>query len=146
MAVEIASIAGPLTRPDDVGGFIFRDLRGQNQQGDAYELGLDTIQPVASAANSAFGRSLVNTLTPYFHFDISSAERDVATACGALRQASFLREAPKEVMEKEDIDADDLREEFCTVAQQVVPEVVTSAAPPGTVASSPRRVSVVADP
>ncbi|KAG8953634.1 hypothetical protein FRC04_001838 [Tulasnella sp. 424] len=65
-------------------GFIFWDLRGKNRRDE--ELGRETIQPVTNAAGSAidFGGSLVNNLTPYFDFDISStikvAERDAAVA------------------------------------------------------------------
>ncbi|KAG8977621.1 hypothetical protein FRC05_000877 [Tulasnella sp. 425] len=82
--VEIAPVARPLNRADDVRGFIFWDLRGKNRRDE--ELGRETIQPVTNAAGSAidFGGSLVNNLTPYFDFDISStikvAERDAAVA------------------------------------------------------------------
>lgn len=47
----------------------------------------------------------------------------------------------KAVIEKEDMDVDDLREEFRTVAQQVVPEVVISPAPPATTGSQPVELS-----
>ncbi|KAG8953633.1 hypothetical protein FRC04_001837 [Tulasnella sp. 424] len=73
------------------------DFRGQNQ-GDE-ELGQDAIQTVASTATSAtdFEGSLVNTLTPYFHYDISSAvkvaERDAAEGTSVQRTKSISKSA-----------------------------------------------------
>lgn len=102
--VEIAPIAGPLNRsPDDVRGFIFNDLRGKNQQD--VETGHDTIQPVATASssNTDFEGSLVNVLTPYFHFDISSAvraaERDAAAANSPVPRTGSIS---KSAIEKDD--------------------------------------------
>ncbi|KAG8953636.1 hypothetical protein FRC04_001840 [Tulasnella sp. 424] len=57
------------------------------------------------------------------------------------KTTQLLREV-KEVIEREDINVDDLREEFRTVAQQVVPEVVISPAPLATTVPQPLQDSV----
>ena len=69
---------------EDGDGFLYRDTRNDEPKDDV-EAPKD-IQPSRTAASSAtdFEGSIVSTLTPYFHFDLSSAvkaaEKDAALA------------------------------------------------------------------
>lgn len=86
--VEITPIVGHPTVSEDSDGFLFRDLRNEPKQDE------EAIQTSRSAASSAtdFEGSLVSTLTPYFHFDISSAvraaEKDAAISDRSPQSAS----------------------------------------------------------
>jgi len=92
LPVELAPIIGRPTAGDDADGFLVHDVRGEAKDVETGN-GAD-IQPSQSAASSAteFEGSVVNRLTPYFHFDISSAvhaaEREAALSDGSPVQDS----------------------------------------------------------
>ncbi|KIO30883.1 hypothetical protein M407DRAFT_5327 [Tulasnella calospora MUT 4182] len=72
---------------------------------------------------------------------VSQTQAIRANAIELRREREVLPRDAK-VMNKDDIDVDELRGDVRNVVQQVVPDIMVSAAPPPTAASHPRRASV----